>query len=198
LDPAQVAHALDGDRQATQALVERLLPVVQAEVGYALLRGSRVESRDARQEVRDFVQEVFVSLLAARGKVLRSWDPQRGRSLDSFVRLVARRHVASILRSRRRSPWTDTPVAGEVLERAVVGEAAVARHMESNELLEQLLERLGERLDERGMLLFQLLYVEERSLEEVTATTDMTRDAVYAWRSRFRKLIGSLAADLQD
>ena len=142
--------------------------------------------------------ETRVRRSAGHGKVLRSWDPKRGRSLDSFVRLVARRHVASILRSRRRSPWTGTPVADEVLERVVVGEPATARHVESNEQLEQLLERLGERLDERGMLLFQLLYVEERSLEEVMATTDMTRDAVYAWRSRFRKLIGSLAADLQD
>jgi hypothetical protein len=48
------------------------------------------------------------------------------------------------------------------------------------------------------MLLFQRLYVEERSVEEVMATTDMTRDAVDAWRSCFRKLIGSLSSDLQD
>jgi RNA polymerase sigma factor (sigma-70 family) len=195
LDPAQVAHALDGDRQSMQVLVERLLPVVQAEVGYALLRGSRSESRDARQEVRDFVQEVFVSLLAGRGKVLRSWDPERGRSLDSFVRLVARRHVAAILRSGRRSPWTDKPVAGDELERAVPGEATIARQLESSEQLDRLLARLGQRLDERGMQLFRLLYVEERSVEEVMETTDMTRDAVYAWRSRFRKLISSLASE---
>ena len=182
-----------------QALVERLLPVVQTEVGYALLRGSRSEARDARQEVRDFVQEVFVALLAGRGKVLRSWDPERGRSLDSFVRLVARRHVATILRSGRRSPWTDTPVAADQLEQRIGGDAATAPHaesrVESNEQLEQLLARLGERLDERGMLLFRLLYVEERSVEEVMSTTDMTRDAIYAWRSRFRKLVGSLAME---
>jgi RNA polymerase sigma factor (sigma-70 family) len=179
-----------------QGLVERLMPVVQAEVGYALLRGSRSESRDARQEVRDFVQEVFVSLLAGRGKVLRSWDPERGRSLDSFVRLVARRHVAAILRSGRRSPWTDKPVAGDELERSVAPEATTARQLESSEQLERLLARLGQRLDERGMQLFRLLYVEERSVEEVMETTDMTRDAVYAWRSRFRKLIGSLGTEL--
>jgi hypothetical protein len=43
------------------------------------------------------------------------------------------------------------------------------------------------------MLLFQMLYVEERSVEEVMATTEMTRDAIYAWRSRFRKLVAKLA-----
>jgi RNA polymerase sigma factor (sigma-70 family) len=176
-----------------QDLVERLLPVVQAEVGYALMRGARVEARDHRQEVRDFVQEVFVQLLSKRGKVLRSWDPERGRSLESFVRLVARRQVAAILRSGRRSPWSDKPVAGDELERGVASDAAPARRVESADELGRLLERLEARLDERGMLLFRMLYVEERGVEEVMEATQMTRDAVYAWRSRFRKLVASLA-----
>lgn len=196
VDPTQVARALDGDHQAMQVLVEGLLPVVQTEVGYALVHGARIESRDPRQEVRDFVQEVFVQLLAKRGKVLRSWDPERGRSLDSFVRLVARRQVAAILRSGRRSPWADKPVAADELERErelIVSDAATVARVESAEQLERLLARLDERLDERGMLLFRMLYVEERSVEEVMQTTDMTRDAVYAWRSRFRKLVASLA-----
>jgi RNA polymerase sigma-70 factor (ECF subfamily) len=195
LTPDQVAHALDGDRQAMTTLVQRLLPVVQTEVGFVLLRGARVESRDPRQEVRDFVQEVFLSLLADRGKVLRSWDPERGRSFDSFVRLVARRHVAAILRSGRRNPWTDKPVAGDELERDIASDAAPAKQLESNQALARILDRLGERLDERGMLLFRMLYVEERSVEEVIDATGMTRDAIYAWRSRFRKLVAGLAND---
>jgi RNA polymerase sigma-70 factor (ECF subfamily) len=190
VSPEQIAQALDGDRQAMQQLVERLLPVVQAEVGFALVRGARIESRDPRQEVRDFVQ-----LLARRGKVLRSWDPARGRSLESFVRLVARRQVAAILRSGRRNPWADKHVAGDELEASVASDAPTVRRVESAEQLEQLLARLGERLDERGMLLFRMLYVEERGVEEVMDTAEMTRDAVYAWRSRFRKLVASLAAE---
>lgn len=178
-----------------QALVQHLLPVVQTEVGYSLLRGARVESRDPRQEVRDFVQEVFISLLSDRGKVLRTWDPERGRSFDSFIRLVARRHVAAILRSGRRNPWTDKPVAGDELERDVPDDAIPAARVESSDALARVLERLDERLDERGMLLFRMLYVEERSVEEVIEATGMTRDAIYAWRSRFRKLVASLAVE---
>jgi RNA polymerase sigma-70 factor (ECF subfamily) len=194
--PEQVAQALDGDRRALQVLVERLMPVVQAEVGYALLQRARIENRDPRQEVRDMVQDVFVQLLARQGRVLRSWDPARGSTLDSFTRLVARRHVAAVLRSGRRNPWTDKPVAVDELELQQLGagssEGSAARRAESAEQLEQLLGQLGERLDERGMLLFRMLYVEENSVEEVMAETDMTRDAVYAWRSRFRKLVASL------
>ncbi|HVH99787.1 MAG TPA: hypothetical protein VM869_13790 [Enhygromyxa sp.] len=196
MSPQDVARALEGDRHAMQALVSRLLPIVQTEVGYALLRGARVESRDHRQEIRDFVQDVFVSLLAKDGKTLRAWDPERGRSLDSYVRLVARRQVAATLRSGKKNPWADKPVAGDELARELPdthAEAATSAKLESVEQLDRTLDGLRSRLDERGMLLFQMLYVEERSVEEVMAATEMTRDAIYAWRSRFRKLVAKLA-----
>ncbi len=192
MTPDDVARALGGDRQALQALVERLVPVVQAEVGHTLVRAARADSRDPRQDIADFVQEVFVVLLGDGGKTLRAWDPERGRSLDSFVRLVARRHVATILRSGRRSPWTDKPTAHEDLEREHVGSSGSGRFA-SVEQLDRLLEALRERLDDRGVRLFEMLYVEERSVEDVMATTEMTRDSVYAWRSRFRKMVAKLA-----
>ncbi|HLT38721.1 MAG TPA: sigma-70 family RNA polymerase sigma factor [Enhygromyxa sp.] len=194
MSPEDVARALEGDRHAMQALVSRLMPIIQTEVGFALLRGARIESRDPRQEVRDFVQEVFVSLLTKGGKTLRAWDPERGRSLDSYVRLIARRQVAAILRSGKKSPWADRPVAGDELERELPethGDVSATK-LESIEELDRVLEGLRARLDERGMLLFEMLYVEERSVEEVMAATEMTRDAVYAWRSRFRKLVAKL------
>lgn len=193
MTPEQVARALDGDRPSMRALVARLLPVVQAEVGFALMRGAAVERRDPRQEVRDFTQEVFVHLLSQDGKTLRSWDPERGRSLESFVRLVARRQVAAILRSGRRNPWAEKAMPEDELEPRMPADTGTADRIESAQRLDRLLDQLRERLDERGMLLFQMLYVDQRSVEEVMATTDMTRDAVYAWRSRFKKLVAKLA-----
>lgn len=192
-DPRQVVAALEGDRQALAGLVEGLLPVVQAEVGYALLREARSECRDPRQEIRDFVQEVFIALLADRGKVLRSWDPARGRSLASFVRLVARRRVAALLRSSRHTPWLDEPIDQALLDHQATDELELAKQVESSDALARVLDHLGDRLDARGALLFRLLFVEERSVEEVMDTTAMTRDAIYAWRLRFRKLAASLA-----
>jgi len=37
-------------------------------------------------DVDDLVQDVFVALLAREGAVLRTWDPERGAKLETFVR----------------------------------------------------------------------------------------------------------------
>ena len=42
---------------------------------------------------------------------------------------------------------------------------------------------------------FELLWAEQRSVEEVCAELAMKRDAVYAWRSRIRKLARALAEE---
>lgn len=190
--PKDIERALRGDRAGMTALVQELRPAVQAEVAYALMRRSEQTGPSLRQDLADHVQEVFVSLLAKDGKVLRSWDPNGGRSLTSFVRLIARRHVATTLRSGRKNPWREAPTDSEVLE-SVPEREEHARRVESADLLGRVLQCIYERLDERGLLLFQMLYVEERSVEEAQASTGMTRDAVYAWRSRLRKMVRDIS-----
>lgn len=196
MEPEQqrVRSALDGDAAAVRWLIALLSPVIQARVTRALLRraGGR---RSTRQEVADMTQEVFVALFENRGKVLRSWEPGRGMSLVNFVGLVAERQAAAILRSGRRSPWTEDPTLCEELERpsddALGPEARVA----SKQLGAVLLDRLRETLSARGLDLWERLYVREESVESVCAATGMSQDALYAWRSRLSKLMRTFVAD---
>lgn len=51
----------------------------------------------------------MVSLFTDQGRALRAWDPARGLSLENFVGFVAERQIASILRTAKRSPWTEDP-----------------------------------------------------------------------------------------
>lgn len=169
------------------ALVRRLRPAIQAEVGYAMLPRTRNQSRDPRQETLDLIQDVLLSLLRDDGKVLRRWDPARGSSLESFVRMVARRHVATVFRSKRRNPYNEHPLPGEALDLQHANGPELEHHLEVRDRLDQMLDRLRQRLDERGLLLFELLYVEERSVEDACEATGMTRDAVYSWRSRLKR-----------
>jgi DNA-directed RNA polymerase specialized sigma24 family protein len=191
-----VTDALARRAQAAHQLVELLHPVVEARVARVLWRTKHSTSRNVRQEVEDLTQDVFAFLFEEDGKALRAWDPDRGLSLQNFVGLLAERHAVSVLRSGRRTPFKDLTALDnrddiQNTEAADPEPAALSR-----DLLAVLLDRLRLALTPLGMHLFQLLYVEERAPEEVAEAAKMSLDAVYAWRSRLRKIVATLAAEL--
>lgn len=189
--------ALAGDREAVRRLIDALTPVVQARVARALLRRrSDARGRPIRQELEDFTQEIFLALFANDATVLRAWSAERGLSLVNFVGLVAEREVASIMRSGKRSPWTEDPTLAETMDHLGGQAQSPEPVIASRQTLEVLLDRLRASLTPKGLDLFSRLYVEERSVEEVRADTGMSEDAIYAWRSRLGKLIRKLGADL--
>jgi len=188
-----VQRALDSDRKALTKLVRELTPVIRVEVGVALVRRARSRGRDPRQDIDDFSQSILVYILADGGKVLRLWDPERGRSLASFVRLIARQRVSRTLQGHKGNPWSEDPTQVEDVEKMSPASAREEVVIESRDQLRVLLERLRARLSERGLLLFQMIYVEERPIAEVAEELGMSRGALDAWNSRTRKLARSLA-----
>lgn len=193
---ALLDSALRGDAAATRRLVGLLVPVVQARVARILVRRRGGSGRDVRQEVADLAQEVFAALFAEDGKVLRAWDASRGLSLESFCGLVAEREAASILRSGRRSPWTEAATELDELEKGLADVPDVERAVSSRQQLARLVDRLREALSPRGLELFQRLVIEEESVESVCASTGMTADAVYAWKSRIGKAVRKLGNEM--
>lgn len=198
LTPELLALALAGDAGAVRTLVAAMTPIVQARVARVLLRReSAGRGRDVRQELEDLAQEVFAALFAERGRLLRLWSPERGLSLTNFVGLLAEREAISILRSGRRSPWTEDPTEAEDLsERAGATTGGVDAQLASRQLLERLLDRLRAQLSPKGLQLFVWLLVEQQPVEDVCRLADMKPDAVYAWRSRLGKLLRTLAAEI--
>lgn len=195
----EIQSALCGDEPALTRLVQSLTPVIQSRVARGLLlrRTGTAAGRDVRQEVEDLTQEIFLMLFADGGKVLRSWQPERGLSLLNFVGLIAERQTASILRSGRRSPWKEDPMLPEDLDQAAPdsGPEEVAA---SREQLRHLLHRLTEELTPLGRHLFDLLFLRELPLDEVIRQTGMSPDAVYAWRSRLRRLARRLLDEASE
>ena len=191
-----VERAISGDAAAARAVIAAVLPVVQVRIARVLARRRTRSARDVRQEVEDLAQEVFAALFENNGRVLRAWDPARGLSLASFCGLVAERESASILRSGRRSPWTEDATPAEDLERDVGTTADAEIRVASREQLRQLTERLREELSPRGLEMFQRLVVDEEAVESVCASTGMSADAVYAWRSRLGKLARKILREI--
>jgi RNA polymerase sigma-70 factor (ECF subfamily) len=193
-DRAVLRQALAGDEDALRGLVARLTPIVQARVARCLMRSGQPR---LRQELEDLAQDVFRVLFEGDGKVLLSWDPGRGLSLDNFVGLVAQRHALSALRSGKRVPWREDPTLTEDLD-GPSGGPGPEQIVVSQDGLERLLDRLRERLSPLGWLLFDLLYLQELSVEEISATTGHSPDAIYAWRTRLRRLARTLVEELRS
>ena len=176
---------------ARRRLADRLLDSVQREVAFSLMRVAGAAGRDPRQDVRDLVHDVLVSLFEHEGRELRRWDPARGRSLDSFARLVARRHVARTLGQKRGNPWALPPMDPEDIDDD--DDTALVRRLEERKRLDELLVALHSHMNERDHQLFDLLYVQQSSPAEVAQQLDMTRGAVNAWSYRIRRLARQLS-----
>lgn len=195
----EIDRALAGEEPALTRLVQTLTPVIQSRVARGLLlrRTGSSAGRNIRQEVEDLTQEIFLVLFADGGKVLRSWRPERGLSFHNFAGLVAERQTASILRSGKRSPWKEDPTLPENLEQ-VSPASGPEEITASREQLKLLLHRLTEELSPLGRHLFDLLFLRELPFEEVTRQTGMSADAVYAWRSRLRRLACRLLDEMSE
>ncbi|MEM9461333.1 MAG: sigma-70 family RNA polymerase sigma factor [Myxococcota bacterium] len=195
MTPEQIARACEGDDGLLGRLVDEILPAIRLEVTFGLRRRARLFNRDANQDVDDFVQDVMVHLLGDGGKRLRAWDPARGRSLRSFVRLIARHRLCRVLEGFRGNPW-DGGLDGESELDEVDADAPAFDRLLSRQQLGRLLDMLRARFNERSMQMFEWLYIEQRPVAEVCQTLGMSRAAVDQWNVRLRRLVRQLADQL--
>ena len=192
-----LVHAvLSRDPAACRALIAQLAPVVRQRVAKMLLQAAARSGRaPTPSDIDDLAHDVFVVLFDREGRVLKAWDPQRGMSLRNFVGLVAQREAAAILRSGRRSAWAEDPTQDDV--RLGVDAHTPEREAAAREELGLVLERLRERLSPRGLLLFEALFSDQQSVEQVCQHFDMTPNAVYSFRNRLQSLVGAIQAELR-
>ena len=194
----RVEAALAGGRDAMDALVRDLTPVIHVRVARALMRRrQQARGRDLRHDLEDLVQEVFAALFAKQGQALRRWDPDRGLSFVGFVGFLAEREVGMMMRTGKRNPWTEDPTADEFLVTLTGAGADDAARLESREMLARIAERLRERLSPRGRQYFELMYIENRPVQDIAERTGTTPGALYAWRSRVLKLLRDLKNELE-
>lgn len=177
-----VRRTIRRERHAANLLVDRLMPVVQARVARSMRRCRTPDARNTREVLADLVQDTFAVLLEDEGRVLSRWDPDKGLSLENFVGLVAERHARSILTTRKRSPWSESPDADiETLMPATRGPEA---RLVSADLLRTALDQVQAELTPKGLALFDALILDQHDAERVCADLAMSRAAVYQWKKR--------------
>jgi RNA polymerase sigma-70 factor (ECF subfamily) len=190
VDPrAIIDRVVAGDPAAAGALVHHLAPVVRRRIAGVLARRSR-RGRSFAPDLDDLVQDTWVALFDRGARALRAWDPARGLDLGGFVGLFAARTAAMRLRTRKTNPWTEDPTTADLLAELGGTAGGVAASLEARCLLAQIRARLGA----QGRRYFQLLFIDDESVEAAAAAAGTSRDALYAWRSRLTRLAHELAA----
>jgi DNA-directed RNA polymerase specialized sigma24 family protein len=176
-----------------RALVDRLAPVIERRVAAVLWQRS-ARGRDARQERRDMVQAVFLSLFESDARALRAWRPDRGTPLEAFVSLLAHRQVISILRNGRTTPWADEPTDPDTMD-AAAGSAQLPEQLAaSREHVQLLLDTVREQLSPLGLEIFQRLVIDQEPIDQLAAALSLTPAALYQWRSRLTKQVQEASA----
>lgn len=198
---ATIACARQGDRAAIEALVVFLTPSIKNAIARRLRAAVAIGKVASLQQQRDdLAQETLLAFFSNDAALLQRWDPERGLKLERYAALIADRRTISFLRGLKPTEHA-TPLddeQGQDFLGGVEPSPSPQRWLESHQTLQLLLAGLSERLSPLGRQLFDLLYVRDLSVEQISRETGMTADAIYAWRSRLRRQMRSILQQLES
>lgn len=185
--PGLIRRALERDAELCAQLIEYLTPIIRQRVTRALrARGASGSGMVGGCDLDDATQHVFEYLFASNGRALCTWDPDRGSGLKGFVVMVADRQVCSLLRRKHCRPGVEM-AAHETIANTQSPCPDPDRAADARDRLDKLMRGLKSALTERGFHVCVEMFVQERSTQELQASLGMSRDALYAWRSRIRR-----------
>ncbi len=173
-DARLVAALTGGERGAWNGFVKRFAGIVFAAVQRRLIPAGRAE------EVEDVVQEVFVRLVKAEHRLLKSYDPARAR-LSTWLTVVATSAAIDHLRRQRMAKVAldDAPAASLAVEDPAFENVKIPEGL----------------LSARQALVLELLY--RRDLEVADAARIMQIDPQTV-RSTHHKALTKLRAHFRE
>ncbi|MGB1277068.1 MAG: sigma-70 family RNA polymerase sigma factor, partial [Nannocystaceae bacterium] len=182
----RVQRAANGDRRLRKYLFRQLVPIIRDAASWQLGRLRIPKIGDTRIEQDDVITEVAAKLLEHDARVLRRWDPARGKTLKGFIRMVTQRHVLTLIyRANRR--------AFPVSEFTDIDEKLAARPSEPDQLQDpekvQLLREVGDHLlasvSPRDRQMFEL-WLEGWRSKEIGRLLDLKENTVTRQLGRLR------------
>ena len=135
-----------------------------------------------QEDVREIYANVIVNLLHHDKRKLRTFDPNRGSKLGSWIGLIAINTAYDYLRAISRQPASDS--LAEASERPSGTEGPYEQTL-ARERLDHVARTLGG-FSERDRLFVALYYLEERDPEEVAAIMGISVKTVYTKKHKLR------------
>jgi len=175
---------ISGDKKGWTIFVQRYNKLIY----HTIYRTLRVNDKPTNQdEVNDLFQEVFTSFCAEHFKKLRMFDPRKGCSLASWLRMITVRMTIDHLRSNK--PLTSLDDLST--EPSQAGDQEMIIDEESLNHLKELLEELPA----KDKLLVELFFMRELPPEEVAQILHISVGAFYTRKNRIIEKLRKIATD---
>lgn len=175
--------ALDKDPRAVKQLIEYLEPALLIKANALVQFGGS----GGRFEIKDLVQVAWRELISNHWKMLRQWDPHRNVSLKAFVGVVSARRMISELRKQKKN-WNELSTSPEDLSHIAEAVDFLEEKISNQQLVELVVKELRSRLTKQGEQAFNVLYLEELSVEEASERTSLSKASLYGYRNRIKHL----------
>ena len=173
-----------GDKQRWTTFVERYNKLIYHTI-YKTLRVNAIATNP--DDINDLFQEIFTSFCANNCKKLRMFDPHRGVSLASWLRMITVRTTIDHLRKRRPVTALDElPVEPS----QTGGQEAIVDDESLN-----MLRGVVEQLPPGDKLLIELAFMRELPAEEVAGILDISLTAFYTRKNRVIEKMRKIAEE---
>lgn len=183
-DPDILSAVLAGDPSAIRLFYREYGPLLLEVIRRVLQRCGRAD------ESEDCLQVVFLELFSDDARALRKWHPELGRSLRTYLCVLA--NFRSRAWRRRRQPLTMTDAE---LQRLLEAPPELGLEQESHLILDELVTRLKAECSAEEWRLFVLCFLEDRPPEEIALELGMNLPAVYQRKRRLRLRLEVLLAE---
>lgn len=190
-EQALLERALQRDPASVRRLVRYLEPTLLLRANSLLGYGRG----GGREEAMDLVQAAWRELIRDEWRILRNWQPERRVRLRAYVGVVASNRMVSELRRMGSGPEQRVTEPEELNRLAALVDSLEDR-ISDRQWLEVIVTELRSRLTGQGARAFEVLYLEELSIEEAARRTDLTKASLYSYRRRIKQLVRAIAAEI--
>jgi RNA polymerase sigma-70 factor (ECF subfamily) len=189
-DVALVRALLADDARAWREFNTRFSRLVLSTISRVTVRFSGVVSQE---DMREIYATFCVQLLANDKLKLRSFDPQRGNKLSTWLGLLASHTAYDFLRGARREPRRAALSEAEELSSSLPDPCESALMRERADLVARMLEGFSDK--DRAFI--QLYFGEGLAPELVAERLSISVKTVYSKRHKIQARLQSLLAEAQ-
>lgn len=183
-----IVEAIGGSPSAFEQLYDRYADKVRYAVARAALRRGRT------QEIDELTQEVWCRMLDDDRRLLRHYDPKRGR-FAPFISMVAYQQALLVTRqSQRHNERVEAEVDDETF---VDGKSSrFAEDLIHSELFYKLITRANAELREGDRMLLRDLYLDQKTYQSIASQLGVSPNAIYKRSERLKKKLAQIVEEL--